>query len=154
MDHSNRKASAPPSFNIPVTRARIGACTSPVFARANSARAAIDNATKYQERVKKLSDKTDKLINAHRNAQQVNGNGSTGSTQGVNSGVNSGVNPGINSGSRSISLGSMAQNTPSIVQIPPSPVIKKHQDFNAVSEPLTVTCENGKKKSKDILKVS
>ena len=135
----SRKTSAPPSLNIPGTRPSYGA-KSPTFGQKvrNTTSQVLNDAAKYQERVKKLSDKTDQLIEKHRNAQQSNHTGATG----------------VNSG-RSVSLGAMSspmnrhrvfckENVPKINQIPPSPVIKKHQDFNNVSEPLTVSCENGK----------
>ena len=85
----------------------------------------------YEERVKMLSDKTEQLINAHKNAKtQQFGNGQ-----------------------RSVSLGSGPPHTNGffkqdsrpkveIREIPPSPLLKRATaDFN---EPLTVTCDTGK----------
>merc|ERR1711963_654532 len=88
----------------------------------------------YQERVNRLTAKTDKLINSHKKAQQANnGNSATASPvfnhRSISLG-NMGINGvATNSNGYNSSSGSSREKTPSIVEIPPSPVIKGQDGF-------------------------
>ena len=146
ISSNQRKASAPPALNI---RNNNSGIPTNKKSHADTVRTHINDDI-YQERVNRLAAKTDKLINSHRKAQQVNsGNTPKGSpifnhrsvslgSMGSNSNGNSnGMGSGSNPSSR--------EKTPSIVEIPPSPVIKKPLDnFGFNAEPLTVSSDNGK----------
>ncbi len=133
MDFSNRKASAPPVLNVSPSQQpsktvknqeNNGPSKAFVQPPSGASTRSSENMARYQERVKSLSAKADKLISAHHKAQIVNGS-KTG---------------------RSISLGTAPFNngyvtnkerTPTIVEIPPSPVVKRAAE-KSMEDPLCV----------------